>query len=423
MRQGRRSPKRATVFQRHTAKPRQSTFGLSPYHRRLGFEALELRTLLSVAPLNVALISDAVAQAQQVRTAAANGTIAIVYHAETMTTTGLVDLLASVSTAHAGAPIGNLAIVAHGSPAEIDLGKVDDLSLATLPGQAAALEQLRSVLTSNACLDLYSCSVAAGVAGKTFVDQLAADTAANVFASDNPVGTVPGADFTWDYHTGQMSTSGDLFSIREIEAIPMLCLFYVGERIQAASASSLYINVRDAAIDAQPLFQQYVGVHGTILAEEQGTAGGFTGNWWEINWDSEPPNQNGQPGWSAESEIAAVPAGGDFAEPNFTSAYYTVGNHFWNEGDAPASTNPPNPQLGSAMGNCTWYAFGRMLELGYDPAQLAAIVPAGGGDAKSLGTERDKRQYARPLCEQHADGGCHSPKHFQRPRGGRGKRQ
>ena len=115
-----------------------------------GLEPLEDRCLLSVAPLNVALISDAVAQAQQVRAAAANGTIAIVYHADTMTTSGLVNLLASVSAAHGGAPIGHLAIVAHGSPGEIDLGKADDLSLATLPSQAAALEQLRSVLTSDA---------------------------------------------------------------------------------------------------------------------------------------------------------------------------------------------------------------------------------------------------------------------------------
>ena len=78
-----------------------------PRHRRLMCEALEDRTLLSVAapaPLNVALISDAVAQAQQVRDAAANGTIAIVYHSDTMTTMGLDNLLASVSAAHNGAP-------------------------------------------------------------------------------------------------------------------------------------------------------------------------------------------------------------------------------------------------------------------------------------------------------------------------------
>jgi len=94
-------------------------------------------------------------QAPQIRADAAKDTIAIVYHADTMTTTGLVDVLASVSAAHNGAPIGHLGIVAHGAPGEIDLGNTDDLSLATIPSQAAALERLRSVFTSDARLDLY----------------------------------------------------------------------------------------------------------------------------------------------------------------------------------------------------------------------------------------------------------------------------
>jgi len=62
------------------------------FHRPLRCEPLEDRCLLSVAPLDVVLVSDAVAQAQQVRDAAATDTVAIVYHADTMTTTGLVDL-------------------------------------------------------------------------------------------------------------------------------------------------------------------------------------------------------------------------------------------------------------------------------------------------------------------------------------------
>ncbi len=194
------------------------------YNRRLRMEPLEDRCLLSVAPLSVALISDAVAEAQQVRAAAAMDTIAIVYHADTMTTTGLVDLLASVSAAHNGAPIGHLGIVTHGGSGELDLGNADDLSLATLPSQAAALERLRSVLTSDARMDLYSCSVAAGADGKTFVDELSAVTGAAVFASDNPVGTVPGSDFVWEYHTGQAAESNDLFSVQEIGTIPRLCL-------------------------------------------------------------------------------------------------------------------------------------------------------------------------------------------------------
>ena len=229
----------ATKSKQRRSKPRRNTLGNSAYHRRPGFETLEVRSLLSVAPLNVALISDAVAQAQQVRAAAMPDTIAIVYRAENMTTFELVNLLDSVSAAHGGARIADLAIVAHGGPGEIDLGTVDDLSLPTLPGQAMALEELRPLLSRDAFVDLYSCSVAAGAGGETFVDEFAADTGATVFASDHPVGTVPGASFLWDYQYGNRGRDSELFSSQELDDIPGLCLgpnsHYVSESLPAGS--------------------------------------------------------------------------------------------------------------------------------------------------------------------------------------------
>jgi len=87
------------------------------------------------------------------------------------------------------------------------------------------LARLRSLLTSDARVDVYACDVAAGVGGKTFVDALSAATGAAVFASDNPVGTVPGADFTWEYQAGHPTAGGGIFSITRLEAIPQLCLF------------------------------------------------------------------------------------------------------------------------------------------------------------------------------------------------------
>ena len=210
-------------------------------------ERLEPRLLLSVqspdvqalavAPLNVALVSDAVAQAELIQETAARDTIVIVYRADSMTTSGLVHLLSAVSAEHGGARIGHLGIVTHGGPGEIDLGMNDNLNVATLPGQAKELEQLRSLLTNDARLDLYSCSVAAGAAGKTFVDQLAAETGAIVFASDDPVGTAPGSDFDWEYHTGQAAASNELFSPKGIQATPGLCLTTVLTGAQVAQAA------------------------------------------------------------------------------------------------------------------------------------------------------------------------------------------
>jgi surface antigen len=184
----------------------------------------EQEQALRGSTLNVVLVSDAVAQAEQIQRAATKDTIAIIYHADTMTATGLVNLLASVSAAHDGARIGHLGIVTHGGPGEIDVGNGNNLNLATLPNQSPALEQLRSKLTNDARLDLYACSVASGAGGKTFVDELAAATGTAVFASDNPVGTVPGADFVWEYHTGQAAASDELLLVQGIETIPRLCL-------------------------------------------------------------------------------------------------------------------------------------------------------------------------------------------------------
>ena len=70
---------------RNAAKPADRDNRRGVFHRLLRCEPLEDRSLLSVAPptilpLNVVLISDAVAQAQQIRAAAAMDTIPIVYH-------------------------------------------------------------------------------------------------------------------------------------------------------------------------------------------------------------------------------------------------------------------------------------------------------------------------------------------------------
>ena len=157
--------------------------------------------------------------------------------------------------------------------------------------------------------------------------------------------------------------------------------FQVGNRIMAQSTGA---NVRNSSLNTV-LFTQDGGVHGTITGgPTYGTAGGYTGNWWNIAWDSEPPSQNNQSGWSAESVLSLAPTAGDIQQPSFSSnAYGSNSNIFWASGYAPSSTTPPNPQLGSALGNCTWYAFGRMLDLGANQATLSSLH----GNADQWATE------------------------------------
>lgn len=53
-------------------------------------------------------------------------------------------------------------------------------------------------------------------------------------------------------------------------------------------------------------------------------------------------------------------------DPDFTLPAYRANNPFWNSGYAPKEVAPPKPKLGNAKGNCTWYANGRLRELGYN---------------------------------------------------------
>jgi FKBP-type peptidyl-prolyl cis-trans isomerase 2 len=73
---------------RRAGKPRHGTLGTPPGQRRLGVEGLEARTLLSVVPLHVALVNDAVAHTQPVRATAATDMTACVFHANTLTVLG-----------------------------------------------------------------------------------------------------------------------------------------------------------------------------------------------------------------------------------------------------------------------------------------------------------------------------------------------
>lgn len=140
--------------------------------------------------------------------------------------------------------------------------------------------------------------------------------------------------------------------------------FNDGDRVMAASGG---VNVRDNSFTT--LFTQAGGVHGTIIGgPTYQTAGGYTGNWYEVSWDSGPPLY-GQVGWSADYLLSLAPSAGDVSEPNLANSYYTTNNPYF-------PNYAPNSIGGSigTFGNCTWYAYGRMLELGYSQTLLYAFA-------------------------------------------------
>jgi len=62
--------------------------------------------------------------------------------------------------------------------------------------------------------------------------------------------------------------------------------------------------------------------------------------------------------------------------PDWNSSVYRADNHFWSSGYAPKEFYPSgrSPHLGDAKGNCTWYAYGRLLELGYKKSDINALT-------------------------------------------------
>jgi len=118
------------------------------------------------------------------------------------------------------------------------------------------------------------------------------------------------------------------------------------------------------------LFVQDGGVYGAVQGQPRHPPGE---TWWNILWDG--PGANGTLGWSAQSILQLPPETGTLSTPDWNQAFYNNNpkNRFFPDN---APHHPPQimgeldkPQY-RVLGNCTWYAYGRMLELGYDQAQL-----------------------------------------------------
>src|SRR5688572_23727918 len=95
---------------------------------RLAIGELEARvTPASISPpaLRVALVSDAVAQADAVAAAAGPGVVVRVYDSDHTDTAGLVDLLDQISAANGGTTVRQLALVTHGSAGRVEIGGRD----------------------------------------------------------------------------------------------------------------------------------------------------------------------------------------------------------------------------------------------------------------------------------------------------------
>jgi uncharacterized delta-60 repeat protein len=103
--------------------------------------------------------------------------------------------------------IASLQIVSHGRSGGLQLGE-SWLDLQTLPSYVNQLKSWSAALSADADMLLYGCDVAAGEAGRSFVDLLAQVTGADVAASDDLTGSAAlGGDWDLEVQTGSIESA------------------------------------------------------------------------------------------------------------------------------------------------------------------------------------------------------------------------
>lgn len=153
--------------------------------------------------LNVVLISNALNEIEALSDAAEDGAQVIVYDAEQDDLSDLVsELLTLVDST--GQEIGHLAVVSHGAAGALSLGN-DVWTLESLQAESSEWAGLGELLTQDARIDLYGCSIGQGEDGGLFVATLASITGATVWASDDATGNVEGSDWDLEVQTGESS--------------------------------------------------------------------------------------------------------------------------------------------------------------------------------------------------------------------------
>jgi len=99
--------------------------------------------------------------------------------------------------------VDEIHIFGHGKAGEARLGTAS-LSLETLTTHSGTLAVLKDTLTEDGDILLYGCNVAAGEDGRTFIEELAELTAADIAASDDLTGA--GGDWELEVATGPIET-------------------------------------------------------------------------------------------------------------------------------------------------------------------------------------------------------------------------
>jgi Tol biopolymer transport system component len=105
--------------------------------------------------------------------------------------------------------IASLHIISHGNVGSLQLGNtVLDLQALQNPQIQTDLKQWKTALVPGSEILLYGCEIAAGILGKTFVNQLSRFTGAKIAASETKIGNAAlGGNWELEYQAGQIQSS------------------------------------------------------------------------------------------------------------------------------------------------------------------------------------------------------------------------
>src|SRR5262245_6657318 len=171
-----------------------------PFGKRIVFESLEHRILLSADPTAASLlvIDGSLADpADALEHFAADEVLVLDPNGD-----GLAQITEALA-AHSG-DVSSLHIVSHGWNGSLALGSTT-LDAASLESHQAQLQAWADALTADADILFYGCNVAADAAGIAFVEQLGALTGADVAASTDLTGSAAkGGDWDLEYSSGSI---------------------------------------------------------------------------------------------------------------------------------------------------------------------------------------------------------------------------
>ena len=109
---------------------------------------------------------------------------------------GTITAQLSELVSSSGNKIDHIAILSHGDPGLLKLTPMSLFTATSVQSNPAEWNTLGTLLSEDARMDLYACSLGQGPAGIALVQTLAEATGATVWASDDMTGNIAGAD--WD---------------------------------------------------------------------------------------------------------------------------------------------------------------------------------------------------------------------------------